>query len=100
MKKVALFAFNGEAMCFVHVLLNALEMRDKGYEVKMVIEGTATKLIKDLTAGLIDCVCQACSKKTGSHDEATAQGLTVCGEMMGHPSMARYREDGYELIVF
>ena len=50
MKKVALFAFNGEAMCFVHVLLNALEMRDKGYEVKMVIEGTATKLIKDLTA--------------------------------------------------
>jgi len=30
MKKVALFAFNGELMCFVHVLLNALEMKDKG----------------------------------------------------------------------
>ncbi len=115
MKKVALFAFNGESMCFVHVLLNALEMKDKGYEVKLIIEGTATKLIKDLTAaptpftplyekvkaaGLIDCVCQACSKKTGSYDEATAQGLPVCGEMMGHPSMARYRENGYELIVF
>ena len=32
MKKVALFAFNGELMCFVHVLLNALDMKEKGYE--------------------------------------------------------------------
>ncbi|MDI9570905.1 MAG: cytoplasmic protein [Pseudomonadota bacterium] len=115
MKKVALFAFNGEAMCFVHALLNALEMKDRGYDVKLIVEGTATKLIRDLAAaptafsplyervkaaGLIDCVCQACARKMGSYDEATAQGLTMCGEMMGHPSMARYREDGYELIVF
>jgi hypothetical protein len=115
MKKVAIFAFSGESMCFVHVLLNALEMKDKGYEVKLIIEGTATKLVKDLAAaptpftplyekvkaaGLVDCVCQACSKKMGSSDEATAQGLTLCGEMMGHPSMARYIEAGYELIVF
>jgi len=33
MKKVALFAFNGESLCFVHVLLNALDLKDKGYEV-------------------------------------------------------------------
>jgi hypothetical protein len=26
MKKVSLFAFNGEFMCFIHVLLNALDM--------------------------------------------------------------------------
>jgi len=115
MKKIALFAFNGEAMCFVHVLINALEMKDKGYDVKLIIEGTATKLIKELAvaptlftplyekvkaAGLIDCVCQACSKKMGSHDDAAAQGLPICGDIMGHPSMARYREAGYELIVF
>jgi hypothetical protein len=115
MKKVALFAFNGESMCFVHVLLNALEMKEKGYDVKLIIEGTATKLVRELTAaptpftplyekvkaaGLIDCVCQACSRKMESSEEATAQGLPLCGEMMGHPSMARYIEAGYELIVF
>lgn len=33
MRKVALFAFNSECICFVHVLLNVLEMKDKGYEV-------------------------------------------------------------------
>lgn len=27
MKKVALFAFQGEVMCFAHVLLNAFEMK-------------------------------------------------------------------------
>ena len=33
MKKVVLFAFNGDFMCFIHVLLNALDMHEKGYEV-------------------------------------------------------------------
>jgi len=36
-KKIALFAFNGKAMCFVHVLLNALDMNEKGYDVKVII---------------------------------------------------------------
>ena len=29
MKKVVLFAFNADVMCFIHVLLNALDMKDK-----------------------------------------------------------------------
>ena len=33
MEKVALFAFNGELMCFIHVLLNAIDMKEKGYDV-------------------------------------------------------------------
>ena len=37
-KRVVLAAFNGESMCFVHVLLNALDMKERGYEVKVVIE--------------------------------------------------------------
>ena len=44
MKKVALVVFNGEFMCFVHVLLNALDMKERGYDVKIVIEGAATKV--------------------------------------------------------
>jgi hypothetical protein len=34
MEKVALFAFNRESMCFVHALLNALDMKDKGIDTK------------------------------------------------------------------
>ena len=33
MKKVVLFAFNGELMCFIHVLLNALDMNERGHEL-------------------------------------------------------------------
>ena len=49
LKKSALFGFNGDPMCFIHVLLNALDMKDKGETVCIVVEGSATKLIDDLS---------------------------------------------------
>jgi len=47
-EKIALFAFNGDPMCFIHVLLNALDFCEKDSEIKLVIEGSATKLIPEL----------------------------------------------------
>jgi hypothetical protein len=115
MKKVALFAYNGELMCFVHVLLNALDMRERGYDVKIVIEGTATKLVPELAKeanpmhrlyekakglDLIDGACKACSNKMGVLEEIKAEGLYLLDEMNGHPSMARYMEEGFEVTTF
>ena len=115
MKKVALFVFNGDPMCFIHVLLNGLDMNDRGYEVKLIIEGSATKLIPDLAKednpmhrlyekakglDLIDGVCKACSNKMGTIDAVKDEGLRLLDEMSGHPSMARYREEGFEIITF
>jgi len=114
-KKIVLFAFTGDVACFVHVLLNALDMKQKGYEVKIVMEGEATKLITELAdpskplanlykqvkeTGLIDCVCKACAAKMGSLEAASEQWLPFCEEMSGHPSMAKYLEQGYEIITF
>ncbi|MFA4903265.1 MAG: hypothetical protein WC600_11050 [Desulfobaccales bacterium] len=48
MLKIALVAFQGEIICFAHVLLNALDLRDQAGEAKIIIEGQATKLLKDL----------------------------------------------------
>ncbi len=113
-EKVAIFAFQGEVMCFVHALLYAEEMKEKGHDVKLIIEGSATKLVKELAdpevpfgklfkkikeTGVIDCVCQACSMKMGSYDAAVEQGLPICGEMKGHPSLLRYVEDGYKVVA-
>jgi hypothetical protein len=36
----------------------------------------------------------------GSLDSAKEQGLTIVGDMMGHPSLAQYIDDGYEIITF
>ncbi len=113
-RRVLLAAFNGELMCFAHVLLNALDMAQKGYEVKIVIEGSATRLIGEMVGpgkpfanlyleakdkGLIDGVCRACSVKMGTLEKAREQGLPLCGEMKGHPSLARYLEQGYAVIA-
>ncbi|HDZ24478.1 MAG: cytoplasmic protein [Thermoplasmata archaeon] len=115
MKKFALFAYNGDFMCFIHVLLNALDMKERGHEVKLVIEGSATKLVPELAKkdnpmhqlyektkaqGLIEGVCKACSNKMGSLDAVKAEGLPLLDEMVGHPSIARYYAEGFEVVTF
>jgi len=113
MKKIALFAFNGDPMCFIHVLLNALALHANGHETKIIMEGSATRLILDIDKpgsplgalwgkardlNLIDGVCKACANKMGSLAAAQAQELKQLDEMSGHPSMARYVADGFEVI--
>ena len=115
MEKITLFAFNGEAACFAHVLMNALDMKEKGYETCVVIEGTATRQIVELAdsskpfanlyakakeEGLIDAVCKACASMNKALDGALEQGLTLADEMSGHPSIARYMEEGFEILIF
>lgn len=115
MKKVVLFAFNGEPMCFVHVLLNGLDMKDKGYDVRVVVEGAATKLVPEISRegnqlhglykkardfGIIAGACKACSVKTGVAEEVLAEGIPLLDDMSGHPSMVRYQMQGFDVITF
>jgi hypothetical protein len=115
MKKFALFVFNGDPVCFIHVLLNALDIKAKGHVAKIMIEGASVKLIpelvkpenplnglwkKNLEAGLVEGVCKACSSKLGTLEAAREQGLTLLDDMSGHPSMAAYHDKGFEIITF
>jgi len=114
-KKVALFAFRGELSCFVHVLLNALDFREKGYEVQVVVEGEATRLVADLAnpdnhmhalfektkaLALFAGVCRACSHALGSQEAAVAEGFPLLDDMHGHPGMARYMDEGFTVLIF
>jgi hypothetical protein len=115
MKKVALFAFNSDAMCFIHVLLNALDMHEKQCEVRIILEGAATRLVPDLAhdgnplfqlyqkvraLGLVAGACRACATKMGTAEAAKAQSMTLLDDMQGHPGMARYREAGFDIVTF
>jgi len=115
MKKFILFVFNGDPMCFIHVLLNVLDMTEKGYEARIVMEGASVKLLPDLVKSdnplnplwnkvkdqnLVDGVCRACSHKLGTMDSAGEQNLSLLDDMKGHPSMSGYIEDGFEIITF
>src|SRR5512143_2910333 len=114
MKKVVLFAFDGEPSRFAHAMLNAMDMKDRGCDVKVVVEGEATKLLSVLrnetkqyadvfrrfrAANLIDCVCKTCATRNAVMPTVIEQGLRAEGEMSGHPSIARYLDAGYEVIT-
>ena len=113
--KTVLFAFRGDPLCFIHVLLNGIDLHERGREGKIVIEGEAVKLIADMAQdghalntlykkakglGLIDAVCLGCATKLGALEAAKAEGLPLVGDMNGHPGMGRYLAEGYEVITF
>jgi hypothetical protein len=115
MNKIILFAFRGDAMCFIHVLLNALDMAEKGMEGKIVIEGDAVKLIPEMAESghflnqlyrkvrdnnLIIGACRACSIKLGVAAAVQEEGVELIGEMSGHPAISEYVEQGYTILTF
>lgn len=115
MSKFALFPFRGEPMCFIHVLLNALDMHERGHEAVIVLEGESCALVgrmargdhqlhalyaKARDNGLFAGACKACSAKLSATDAVQAEGLELLGNMKGHPSMAEYAEKGYTVITF
>jgi hypothetical protein len=115
MSATALFVFNGDPMCFIHVLLNALDMDRRGERVRIVMEGAATALVAELDRdthplnnlwqqarhkGLVAGVCKACASKLGTAPAAAAQQLPLLDDMKGHPSMASFRDAGYAILTF
>ncbi|UTF48947.1 cytoplasmic protein [Desulfomicrobium sp. ZS1] len=113
--KTALFVFNGDPMCFIHVLLNALDMHAGGHEVRIVMEGASVALtpallkpehplsklfVKVREAGLLEGACKACSVKLGVASEIEAAGIALIGDMSGHPAMRTYMDAGWQVITF
>ncbi|MBU1230576.1 MAG: cytoplasmic protein [Proteobacteria bacterium] len=115
MQKTVLFAFRDDPMCFIHVLLTALDMQARGFEAGIVLEGEATRFVTILGAaqhpmhtlymkvrgeGLFYGACRACSLKMGMLEQVKAAGLPLLDDMNGHPGMAGYMERGYTVLTF
>ena len=111
----ALFAYRQEPGCFVHVLLNGLDLQGKGHPVKIIMEGPATTLLpeiefldaplpalfkKAVEAGIMEGYCLACATKLGVIEGAKASGLKPLSDMNGHPAIAGYIEQGFTVINF
>ncbi len=113
-EKTVIFAYQGNPMCFIHVLLNAIDLHKNGRDGAIVIEGEACKLVPEMSQpghflykqyqtakelGLIKEVCLACSKKLGVAAAVEKAGLPLKGDMSGHPSMRKYLEAGYAVVT-
>ena len=115
MKKCVLFAFRDHPLCFIHVLLNSLDMAAKGMEGKIVLEGESVKLVtvmaqtdhflnplysKAKAQGLFAGACRACSSKLNATDAMVQEGIPLIGEMSGHPAMSDFIAQGYTVLTF
>ncbi len=114
-KKFVIFAFRGELTCFVHALINALDFNARGRVVQMVLEGESVLLVKDLERedgqfhglyakakqnGLLAGACKGCSAMLGATEDVQKAGLPLLDDAMGHPSMAKWDDEGYTVITF
>lgn len=111
LKKIAFFPFKGEKMCFMHVLINALDLHEKGVDTKIIVEGEAVKLMKVLEdeqnknylktkeLGLFDSICKACSAQMGVLEYNETLGIPIKGNANGHPAMYDYIKEGYDIIT-
>ena len=115
MQKTVFFAFRDNPLCFIHVLLNALDMAEKGMEGKIVLEGEAVTLVpimadanhflhplytKAKEKGLILGACKACSAKLKVTEAVTGENIPLIGELAGHPAMSAFIAQGYTILTF
>ena len=110
MKKVLYYGMTGEKSCFMHVLLNALDLHEAGHEVKVVFEGASVRLpaqfaadgnpvyLKAKEAGLLAGICLACAKTLGVYEASEGLGLPFLSDMKGHAGMKPFMEAGYGVI--
>ncbi|NLV99297.1 MAG: hypothetical protein GX034_05830 [Clostridiaceae bacterium] len=110
MKKILFYGMTGEKMCFQHIFLNALDLHEAGYEVKIIFEGASVSLLpqfhkeknplylKARELGLIAGVCLACSRVLGVYDENKETGLPLLDDMSGHAGIKPFTEDGYRVV--
>ena len=109
-KKIAIFAFRGEGPCFMHAILNAEDMRKKGFEAIVIMEGGSVKHISSIISGtfpisldrikdVVDCACLGCSQMFKVDQLIKSAGIRLDGGMSNHVSVADYIIKGYSIIV-
>jgi len=113
--KKAIFAFRSDPMCFIHVLLNGIDLHDRGQEGLIIIEGEAVTLVPQMSKpdhflsplfekakglGIIHGACKACSIKLKVDKDIEKEGIPLIGDMSNHPSMGSFIEQGFQIITF
>lgn len=98
----------------LHALLYCRDFLEKGHGAKLVFDGAGTEwvpelmkpehklhpLFKEIQAkGSIDAVCDFCAKAFGVKDIIRDTGLPLSSEYQGHPSIAKYVAEGYQILV-
>ncbi|MBI4436061.1 MAG: DsrE family protein [Candidatus Omnitrophica bacterium] len=100
----------------VHAFLYARELKEHGHEVVLIFDGAGTEWIEELSnpesssgikpayeavrkLGITEIICDFCSVAFGVKDRLSERKLPLVAEFEGHPSIAKWADAGYQLIV-
>lgn len=114
-EKNVLFAFRGDPLCFIHVLLNGIDLHERGRQGAIVLEGESVTLVDKMSKpdhflnplyqkaknkGLFYGACKACATKLTAVEAIEKEGIPLIGKMSGHPAMGEFIEKGYGVLTF
>ncbi len=100
----------------VHALLYAQELKEHGHDVLLVFDGAGTEWVEEWTnsksenklkpmyeklreAGITQVICDFCANAFQVKEKLKTQGQELTAEYQGHPSIAKYADQGYQLVV-
>ena len=100
----------------VHAFLYAQELKEHGHDVVLIFDGAGTEWAEELSnpesqsklkamyeqlkqAGIVEVVCDFCANAFEFKDRLAQRQLPLVAEYAGHPSIAKWVDQGYQLII-
>ncbi|MHA1977129.1 MAG: hypothetical protein ACW98F_05460 [Candidatus Hodarchaeales archaeon] len=111
MRKQLFVLFNYNKGIFTHILLNVIDLAEKGYNVGVIFESEACRFITEYEGKnyqkfelikekeLVYAVCEVCAKSMNALDSAQRQGLPINGELSGHPPLSAWIKLDYDVML-
>ncbi len=98
-----------------HALLYARELAENGYDVVLIFDGAGAgwaselekednplhkQYIKFQELGVVEEICDYCAGKFNVKDSLSErQKKSLVGDYEGHPSLVRWIEQGYQILI-
>jgi hypothetical protein len=100
----------------VHALLYSKELKEHGHEVVLVFDGAGTEWVSEWTkpestdklksmyeelrkSGITQIICDFCANAFQVKEDLKTQGQELTAEYQGHPSIAKWADEGYQLVI-
>lgn len=99
----------------LHALMYTNELKDDGHDAQLILDGGGTKWMEEFTnpdhklaplydelksKGAIAGVCDYCVTAFGGEKQLVKdEGLNLVAEYNGHPSIAKFINEGFQVIT-
>ena len=100
----------------VHALLYTRELKEHGHDVVLVFDGAGTEWAEEFTKpdsthkltpmyrelsklGVTKIICDFCAGAFGVKERLAQRQLPLVAEYAGHPSIAKWIDQGYQLLI-